>query len=48
MRYEKDGGLGSKPVVISAGADGRFGKEDPGHIDDATKEEDNIRSDESQ
>ncbi len=48
MRYEATGGLGGRPVIISAGPDGRFGVDDPGHLDDATKEEDNIRSDESQ
>ena len=47
MRYEAAGGLGGRPVIISAGPDGRFGKDDPGQDDDA-KEEDNIRSDESQ
>ncbi len=35
MQYEADGGLGGSPVVISAGADGDFAKDD-----------DNIRSDE--
>ena len=28
MRYERDGGLGGSPVVISAGPDGIFGNED--------------------
>jgi len=34
MRYDKDGGLGGRPVIISAGPDGRF-----------ETEADNIRSD---
>lgn len=49
MRYEyaplaspRRGGLGGRPVVISAGPDSDFGD------DDETKEEDNVRSDESQ
>jgi type II secretory pathway pseudopilin PulG len=49
MRYDAAGGLGGRPVVISAGADGRFGEADPGFpTDDDTKAEDNVRSDESQ
>ncbi len=42
MRYEATGGLGSRPVIISAGPDGHFGSEA------ARYEEDDIRSDESQ
>ncbi len=40
MRYEVDGGLGGRPVLISAGEDGEFGDTV------AAKKEDNIRSDE--
>jgi prepilin-type N-terminal cleavage/methylation domain-containing protein len=42
MRYEAAGGLGGKPVIISAGPDGDFGSAG------STQEEDNVRSDESQ
>ena len=40
IRYEQAGGLGGRPVLISAGPDEDFGAADP------TKAEDNIRSDE--
>jgi type II secretory pathway pseudopilin PulG len=40
MRYHATGGLGGRPVIISAGPDGKF---DPSPYD-----EDNIRSDEAQ
>jgi len=39
MVYFRDRGLGGKPVIISAGADGEFGS------DDKKRREDNIRSD---
>jgi len=51
MLYLKDGGMGGKPVIISAGADGKFGY--GGRTDGATTnapvdkqaQKDNIRSD---
>jgi len=45
MRYSRDGGMGNRPVVISAGADHRFGWDDEGFDDDESKTTDNIRSD---
>ena len=42
MRYKQAGGLGGRPVIISAGPDGIFGEDDPSFGDD------DIRSDESQ
>jgi len=44
MWYDADGGLGGKPVLISAGPDREFGEAEP----DLEKAADNIRSDESE
>lgn len=56
IRYNRDGGLGGKPVVISAGPDGKFGtNEERGDFEEMTDAEweekkrklrdDNVRSD---
>jgi prepilin-type N-terminal cleavage/methylation domain-containing protein len=44
MRYDPNGGLGGKPVVISEGPDGKFGGASAGDPNG----EDDVRSDESQ
>lgn len=46
MKFDRDGGLGGTPRIISAGPDGKFGKKYNGTPETELQEEDNIRSDE--